>query len=135
MSAHIDALKKAILNNLTAGDVPIGLHQFDDVVELHVHGTAKQGDMQYVKPTATLPLLAILALVIAKAGIMGPHILGLIREAAAEAQAKGEKVGDYLETTKKAIRTVQEELIDGMTLLERRGTFRGVLEVKVLSVH
>ena len=61
MSAHIDALKKAILNNLTAGDVPIGLHQFDDVVELHVHGTAKQGDMQYLDHSSPLPLLAILA--------------------------------------------------------------------------
>ena len=135
MSANLDAIKKAIVQNLSPGEVPVGLHQFDDVIELHVHGAAKRAEDSFIKPTAALPIVEILALVIAKAGIMGPHILDLIREAAAEAQKENKPIAGYLDTTKKAIRQVQDELIAGMTMIQRAGAFKGVVDVKVLSVR
>ncbi len=133
-TAQLEALKKAIVNNLVPGDIPPGLYPFDNTVELRVRGACKRGANGMVKPTAKLPLLEILALVVAKAGIMGPHILELIREAAAEADKQGGAVGDYLETTKKAVKQVGDELVSKLPLMERAGSFSGAVDVEIVKI-
>lgn len=132
----LNAVKKAIVANLEVGDVPVGLHTFDELVELRIRGAAKRAPNMFIKPTVKLPLLDVLAVVMAKAGIMGPIILSLLRDAAREAadDVKKRTVGEYIETTKKAIRTVQDELIDGLPKMEKPGLFTGQVEVELVKV-
>jgi hypothetical protein len=133
----LDALKQAIVKNLKPDDVPEGLYTFDHETVLRVRGAACRGLDQMIKPTCKLPLLDILAIVVAKAGIMGPHILGLIKEAAqlAGSASDARKIGDYLETTKKAIRTVEDELIAGLPKIPRKGSFTGAVKVELLAIR
>lgn len=133
--SDLNAIKLAITKHLKVEEEPPeGLYPFGHIVELRVSGAAKKGKPTFAKPTVKLPLLDILAVVVAKAGIAGPYILKLIKEAAAEAQAADKKISDYLETTKRAVRTVEDELIAGMTQIERKGSFTGAVEVEVVNV-
>jgi hypothetical protein len=133
-AVHREAIKKAIVNKLDVGPVPEGMHTFDHSVVLHVIGSASRAPDKLVKPTCDLPVLEILALAVAEAKIDGPKLLGLIRQAVADAAVENAPVKDYLETTKASMRQVQEELVSKMTLKPKAGAFTGAVEVKVMRV-
>src|SRR5438105_4173471 len=134
----LNAVKKALLAYLKVeGEIPEGLHTFDQLCEVRVIGAAKKKPDSTMKATVRLPLLEILALAVKISGFQGARLLELIREAVQEAAADeaGRSIAEYLETTKKAMRQVEDELVAKMPPVKRAGSFTGQVEVELLSVR
>lgn len=65
--------------------LPAGVYEIDETVTLHVKGTVRKGADSDYAPTASIPLLTTLALVLEKSGFMREHTKRLLVEAMTEA--------------------------------------------------
>ena len=106
-------------------DLEPGRHYFDETVTVRVIGSVeKQGD-QLVAPTASIPLVATLALFWEKAGIARDHALRMLREAITEAMVEGADKGDQIQARIKdvdsAVKAVKDELIAKLPKVKRAG--------------
>lgn len=121
-------------------DLSPGRHTFDEVLTIRVTGTVdKQGD-QLVAPTASLPLIPILALFWEKAGVTRDRALAILREAITEAMAekanKGERIEARIKDVETAVQAVKEELIAKLPKAKRAGRLvTKDLRIEVVPIH
>ncbi len=121
-------------------DLSPGRHTFDEVVTIRVTGTVdKQGD-QLVAPTASLPLIPILALFWEKAGVTRDRALAILREAITEAMAekanKGERIEARIKDVETAVQAVKDDLIAKLPKTKRAGRLvTKDLRIEVVPVH
>ena len=95
-------------------DLQSGRHFFDETLTVRVMGTVeKQGD-QMVAPTASIPLVAALALFWQRSGVTREHAMKALREAITEAMKDGadkdEKIKAHIKDCEAAIKAVKEDL-------------------------
>jgi hypothetical protein len=116
----------ALLGRKTQQPLDPGNYSFRGQITLALDCDITKGAPETYIPTSALPLKAILAMCLARAGFQRDKIKELILEAAHEALSDGfrEKVADYLEVTNEALATVELTLAklpegtrDGKTLI------------------
>jgi hypothetical protein len=117
-----------------------GRHHYDEVVTIRVSGTVEKQADQLVAPTATLPLIPILALFWEKAGVTRDRALAILREAITEAMAekanKGERIEARIKDVETAVQAVKDELIAKLPKAKRAGrVVTKDLLIEVLPVH
>ena len=132
------ALKRAIqMNIFTAddGEPEVGLHTWEDLVELEVVGSATRHEDTEAKPTCNIPLLDVLALLMMERPASRAKILATIRKAAKDADKdpKERGIADFLEITKEAKRRVEDEIVAKMPPRVKRGAFTSEVSVRVLT--
>jgi acyl carrier protein phosphodiesterase len=121
-------------------DLEPGRHHFDETIIIRVMGTVERGGDQMVAPTATLPLIPIIALFWEKAGVTRDRALAILREAIAEAMAekasKGERIEARIKDVEAAVQAVKEELIAKLPKVKRSGrTITKDLVIQILPAH
>lgn len=134
---HRNALTRAILSKLKPQDEPdVGRYDFHDLVELEVRGSMRKGEPSKVKATAKLPVLEILAFVVSEANIDSAKLIKMIRHAAklSDQDKKGRGLEAFIEHTKAAMRTVEDELADKLAPIQRAGAFTGEADVQVVKI-
>jgi hypothetical protein len=123
------------LDDLHAAEqIEEGLHAVNADIAFHLHGTVEQKPVQSITPTASIPLLAVLALVGERSGIKADKIYDLIVDAALEAAARGEPMGEWIEHSKRALAHVKEKLIERLPRVTRSGQLRRIVELSEISV-
>lgn len=132
------ALKRAIQMNIFSAEDPeprVGLHKWEDLVELQVIGSATRHEDFEAEPTCNIPLLDVLALLMMQKPASRAAILKAIRDAAKDSQKDPKKRGisEFLEITKKAKREVEDEIIAKMPKKLVRGKFTSEVNVEVLT--
>jgi hypothetical protein len=93
-----------------------GQHFFDETVTLHISGSVTKQSDQMVAPTASLPVIPVLALFWEKCGVSRDHALRMLREAITEAiqngKNKDERIEARIKDVEKAIGTVRKSLAE-----------------------
>jgi hypothetical protein len=121
-------------------DLEPGRHYFDETVTVRVNGTVeKQGD-QLIAPTASIPLIMVIALFWEKAGIARDHALRMLKEAITEAMKDGvdkdERIKARLKDVDEAVKAVKEDLIAKLPKAKRAGrVVTKDLVIEVLPAH
>ncbi len=121
-------------------DLSPGRHTFDEVVTIRVMGTVDKQADQLVAPTASLPLIPILALFWEKAGVTRDRALAILREAITEAMAekanKGERIEARIKDVETAVQAVKDDLIAKLPKTKRAGRLvTKDLRIEVVPVH
>lgn len=121
-------------------DLSPGRHTFDEVVTIRVTGTVDKQADQLVAPTASLPLIPILALFWEKAGVTRDRALAILREAITEAMAekanKGERIEARIRDVETAVQAVKDDLIAKLPKTKRAGRLiTKDLRIEVMAVH
>ncbi len=105
-------------------DLEPGSHYVDEVVTVRVSGTVEKKSDQLVAPTASLPLITILALFWEKAGITRDHAMRILKEAITEGMQQG-KTTELIESRMKdvdtAVKAVKTDLIAKLPKVKRSG--------------
>ena len=106
-------------------DLEPGTHHVDEFVTLHVSGSiVKQNDLM-VSPTASLPLIPILALFWEKSGFHRDKALAILREAITEAmkdgKGKSERIESKMKDVESAVKAVKSGLISQLPKVSRSG--------------
>ncbi len=120
-------------------DLECGSHYVDEIVTVHLCGTVERKPDQLVAPTASLPLITILALFWEKSGICRDHALRMLREAITEAMENGkdntnEQIEARMKDVEKAVKAVKTDLIAKLPKVKRSGrVVTKELEVTVLT--
>ena len=95
-------------------ELSTGRHHFDEVVTIRVSGTVEKQADQLVAPTASIPLVAALALFWQRSGVTREHAMKALREAITEAMKDGadkdEKIKAHIKDCEAAIKAVKEDL-------------------------
>jgi hypothetical protein len=106
-------------------DLDPGQHFFDETVTLHISGSVKKQSDQMVAPTASLPVIPVLALFWEKCGVSRDHALRMLREAITEAMQNGknkdERIEARIKDVEKAVETVKKDLIAKLPKQKRAG--------------
>lgn len=84
INAHAVVLA-AIAHELKADKLPVGTHHVDSTVTFRVTGTVKKNEDEAYTPTAEIPLLPTMALLLEKAGIVGDAAINMLADAMKEA--------------------------------------------------
>ncbi len=118
-------------------DLETGRHYFDETLTLRVTGSVEKQADQLVAPTASIPLVATLALFWEKSGITRDHALKMLREAITEAMEdgadKGEQIQARLKDVEAAIKAVKDDLIAKLPKVKRSGrVITKGLEIEIL---
>lgn len=121
-------------------DLSPGRHAFDEVLTIRVTGTVDKQADQLVAPTASLPLIPILALFWEKAGVTRDRALAILREAITEAMAekanKGERIEARIRDVETAVQAVKDDLIAKLPKTKRAGRLvTKDLRIEVVPVH
>jgi hypothetical protein len=115
-----------------------GEHFVDETVTIHVSGTVKKHADTMVAPTASVPLLPVIALFWEKSGIARDHALRILKEALIEALENGksrdEQIEARLKDVEKAVETVKRDLIAALPRQKRSGRITHDLTLEVLPI-
>ena len=119
-------------------DLECGSHYVNETVTIHLCGTVERKPDQLVAPTASLPLITILALFWEKSGICRDHALRMLREAITEAMENNDSTNEQIEArmkdVEKAVKAVKTDLIAKLPKVKRSGrVVTKDLEVSVLA--
>ena len=141
-----DALGQAAIAKLLAKEptvkgvsLPPGRYEFDTVVTLRVHGEVLRSKDTDYTPTADIPLLPTMALLLQRIGWGKKKAEQVLIECAAEAISMGEEVGpeiaEHIKRAEETLATLKARLSAGLPKKSRKGatTFRGDVEVKKQS--
>ncbi len=105
-----------------------GTHPVDATISVRLQGVIDKGHPTEYTPTAEIPLLPTMALLLQKAGVTRDHARALLFEAAAEALAAGDDVaaaiGDRLRDAEDAIADVQKAARKLLPKKTRAGALR-----------
>lgn len=100
------ALAKSLAKDLPS--LPPGKYDVDEVVTVHVIGTvSKAKDVEYT-PTVAIPLKTALALLLEKAGVVGPHANRMLVAAMTEALAADVDANEALKARMKDVDVAME---------------------------
>lgn len=97
--------------------VPVGTHDLEGVkVVITLSGKAKKGEAYEYTPTAEIPMIPVLCLLLKKTGCVGPNVLNMIVESMNEAVAAKEKgeeamkelMADYEKAKEKVEKTLKK---------------------------
>jgi hypothetical protein len=107
---------------------------------VRISGTVEKQADQLIAPTASIPLVATLALFWEKAGIARDHALRMLKEAITEAikdgADKGERIGARIKDVDEAIKAVKTDLIAKLPKAKRAGkVVTKDLLIEVIPVH
>ena len=121
-------------------ELATGRHYFDEVVTVRVSGTVEKQPDQFVAPTASIPVVAALALFWQRCGVTRDHAMQALRAALTEAMKNGadksEKIKSHIKDVETAIQTVKEELIAKLPKTKRAGRLvTKDLQIEVLPAH
>lgn len=121
-------------------DLEPGRHHFDELLTVRIIGTVEKQADQLMVPTASIPLVATLALFWEKAGIARDHALRMLKEAISEAMKEGADKGERIEARIKdvdeAIKAVKTDLIAKLPKAKRAGrVITKDLMIEVLTAH
>jgi len=121
-------------------DLPPGRQHLDETLTIRVSGTVEKQADQWVAPTASLPLIPIIALFWQKCGVTRDHALRMLREALTEAMAAGkdkdERIKSYIQDCEAAVQAVKDELIAKLPKVKRSGrVITKDLQIQILPVH
>ena len=117
-----------------------GRHFFDEVLTVRVVGTVeKQGD-QLIAPTASIPLITVIALFWQRCGVTREHAMQALRESLTEAMKDGvdkdERIKSQIKDCEAAVKAVKDELIAKLPKAKRAGrVITKDLCIEVLPVH
>jgi len=128
-----DLVAVAMTKKLDTEPLPAGEYTIQGVALVKVDVTIKKAPATTYRPTCHLPLKAVLAVALRKAGVQAGNIAAVIAEAAQEALALGEKVGEELEATEAAIKQV-EAMLDKLPPQKREGATRVEGSVQVVGM-
>lgn len=120
-------------------DLDAGEHYFNETLTIHVSGTVVKQVDQMAAPTASLPLIPILALFWEKCGVSRDHALRMLREAITEAmengKAKNEQIEARMNDVEKAVAAVKKDLIAKLPKQKRAGrVITKALAIEILTV-
>jgi hypothetical protein len=120
-------------------ELEVGRHYFDEVLTVRVSGTVERQPDQQIAPTASIPLVATLALFWEKAGVTRDRALAMLKEAISEAMKdganKGERIEARIKDVETAIQAVKEELIAKLPKVKRAGRVSTKdLQIEILPV-
>ena len=126
----LDKLSKPLKPNLTPGT-----HKVDETITVRITGTITKGEDVDYRPTAEIPILPVLAILIEKSGAVGMNLANMIQEAMTEAllygkdrNVDGERLPD--QTSRQAI---EARLKDLEATMERVRRVTGELPLKTKS--
>lgn len=91
------------------GNIPVGVHQVEDYVTLHISGEVKKFEDETYIPTASVPLKPTLAILL--------HLMGFQRDKAAEILIKAMEMA--LSNGTDATNEMQEYMSDVDTCMEK----------------
>lgn len=138
MTVNKEALYKALAAEFGTlakeTKVSPGNYNLSGTFTIEVNGTVDQSEDQLVTPTCDIPLLAVLARVIEKTGWAGELVAKYVAEAATEALANGEPVGDAIEHTKASLAKVRKLITDKLPKKPKSGPMNRCLEVKISEI-
>ena len=127
----LDKLSKPLKPNLTPGT-----HKVDETITVRITGTITKGEDVEYTPTAEIPILPVLAILIEKSGAVGMNLANMIQEAMTEALLYGKDrendEGERLpnQTSRQAI---EARLKDLTATMERVRRVTGELPLKTKS--
>lgn len=104
-----------------------GEYQVDEVVTLHLKGTLKQSEDHSYTPTVDIPMLATMALLLEKMGVVGPHAEAMLVSAMSEAINANESASLAIEARVRDIERASarvREMVGQLPRKTRRGPSR-----------
>jgi hypothetical protein len=88
-----------------------GRHYFDETITIRVTGTVEKQADQLVAPTASLPVIPIIALFWQRCGVTREHAMEALRESLTEAMKDGadksEKIKAHIKDVEAAVQAVK----------------------------
>jgi hypothetical protein len=133
---QLQELVPACLAKRAAGELdelPPGRYRVRGLATVRVDCFLSQAAPQEYTPTAKLPLKAILAVALRKAGVKRDAIAELIAKAAATALKAGDDIAQELEVTEEALKVVEKQITAALPRETRKGAVKVDGEVKVVS--
>jgi xanthine/CO dehydrogenase XdhC/CoxF family maturation factor len=112
MSVNAPAvITAAIAHELKAGKLPPGVHHVDTTITFKVTGTVKKNEDEPYTPTAEIPLLPTMALLLEKAGIVGDAAINMLATAMKEALILNEKPEDAIKSKLKDYYAAEKKVL------------------------
>ncbi len=134
MSKELSNLQLVALSKVIKGEnsaLTAGSHEVDFIVKLHVKGEIKKGaDVEYT-PTAEIPLLPTMALMLEKMGFMREKAISLLIEAMKEAISEDIASKDVVESRTKDIEEAMSHVLRITAALPKK-TKSGATTAKVV---
>jgi hypothetical protein len=121
-------------------DLEAGRHYFDETVTVRVSGTVERQADQLVAPTASIPLVATLALFWQKCGVTRDHALRMLKDAITEAMKDGadkdERIKSHIKDVDEAVKAIKNDLIAKLPKTKRAGrVITKDLMIEVVPLH
>jgi hypothetical protein len=127
-------MAKRLKDQAELGDLPAGKYRVQVTLPVGIDCFVTKGEESTYTPTPKLPLKAILAFALKKAGVDKEKMAKLIADAAIEAMKAGTKIADELEVTEVALRQVEEAILAKLPRSKRAGSVTVTGEVKIGQV-
>jgi len=138
MDSNVKALLAKIWKDESL-DLEVGTTFVDETFLVHVSGSVVKHTDQMVAPTASIPLIPVLALFWEKCGVSRDHALRMLREAITEAiqngKSKDEQIEARIKDVETAVEAVKTKLIAKLPKQKRAGRIiTKDLEIEILPV-
>lgn len=117
--------------------LPAGTYPVNTRMVVEIEGAIRRQENYEAKPTARIPFLTVIALLMEKAGVTGRASIEMIRKAMEKALAMGENIEKGLEAQMKNVEAAKleiEKMMEGLPKIPCKGALRATLRTQVKKV-